>query len=164
MNTSFERAKVGSKTQWLTPPYIIKALGPFDIDPCAPVKRPWNTARKHYTIKDNGLSKRWLGRVWCNPPYDEAPAWVRKCATHGNAIVMLFNRLETKWCFDNVWNKADAILFIKGRIRFYHVTGKQGGSPGCGSILVAYGQNNVKALQSAVNSKIPGRLVLRKGK
>jgi len=32
------------KDEWLTPPDIIKALGPFDLDPCAPIVRPWPTA------------------------------------------------------------------------------------------------------------------------
>lgn len=26
--------------EWLTPKYIIDALGPFDLDPCAPIQRP----------------------------------------------------------------------------------------------------------------------------
>lgn len=33
------------KDEWLTPPEIIKALGgpeSFDLDPCAPIKRPWD--------------------------------------------------------------------------------------------------------------------------
>ena len=31
--------------EWLTPPYIIKELGEFDLDPCSPHpdKRPWDT-------------------------------------------------------------------------------------------------------------------------
>ena len=41
--------------EWLTPPSVLQALGPFDLDPCAPVTRPWPTAREHYTEIDNGL-------------------------------------------------------------------------------------------------------------
>lgn len=51
------------KDEWLTPPEIIKALGRFDLDPCAPVCRPWDTAYRHYTIHDNGLAQAWRGRV-----------------------------------------------------------------------------------------------------
>lgn len=29
------------KDEWLTPPHILRALGPFDLDTCAPVNRPW---------------------------------------------------------------------------------------------------------------------------
>ena len=57
------------KDEWLTPPHILSALGKFDLDPCASVARPWGTAAVHYTREDNGLTKPWLGRVWCNPPY-----------------------------------------------------------------------------------------------
>lgn len=53
-----------SKQEWLTPPEIIQALGPFDLDPCAPIVRPWDTAQTYYTIDDNGLLKEWFGRVW----------------------------------------------------------------------------------------------------
>ncbi|NCW30719.1 MAG: adenine methyltransferase, partial [Alphaproteobacteria bacterium] len=31
-------------TTWLTPPAVIKALGEFDLDPCASLDRPWDTA------------------------------------------------------------------------------------------------------------------------
>jgi hypothetical protein len=39
----------GATDDWLTPPDIIAALGPFDLDPCSPETRPWDTAAKHYT-------------------------------------------------------------------------------------------------------------------
>ena len=41
------------KEDWLTPPEILAALGEFDLDPCSPIPRPWDTARKHYTVADN---------------------------------------------------------------------------------------------------------------
>ena len=34
----------------LTPPWLIQSVGPFDLDPCAPIKRPWPTAKHHYTV------------------------------------------------------------------------------------------------------------------
>lgn len=39
---SYHRQPDG-KDEWLTPPAIIKALGEFDLDPCAPVgwQTPW---------------------------------------------------------------------------------------------------------------------------
>jgi len=27
-------------------------MGKFDLDPCSPIKRPWDTAKKHYTELD----------------------------------------------------------------------------------------------------------------
>ena len=32
--------------EWLTPPSIIAALGPFDLDPCAPARQPYPPGRK----------------------------------------------------------------------------------------------------------------------
>ena len=77
MDTSFERVADG-KIEWLTPPEIIHNLGEFDLDPCSPIIRPWETAKNYFT--DNGLNKDWFGRVWCNPPYGtETIKWMKKC-------------------------------------------------------------------------------------
>lgn len=156
MDTSFERISSG-KDEWLTPPALIRALGEFDLDPCSPINPPWKLAAKQYTIHDNGLTSPWEGRVWCNPPYGkETGIWLRKCAEHGNAIALVFARTETKMFFESIWEKADAVLFIRGRIKFYHSTGKEGGTAGAPSVLVAYGQNNVDAL---MKSKIKGKFI-----
>ena len=157
MNTSFERSETG-KMEWLTPPEIIKALGEFDLDPCAPVIRPWNTAKQHYTIEDDGLSKDWNGRIWCNPPYGkDAIRWVKKLSEHGNGICLLFARTETRLFFDYIWNKAHAILFLKGRLSFYNVDGTKGNSnAGAPSCLVAYNQENSKILW---NTDLAGKYI-----
>ena len=150
MNVTFEtkhKNKAG-KDEWLTPPEIIKMLGDFDLDPCAPIERPWKTAKQHYTKLDNGLIQNWEGRVWCNPPYGkEAAFWLEKCAMHGNAIALTFARTETRMFFNHIWYKATAVLFIKGRLKFYHVTGEQGDSAGAPSVLIAYGKENAVALR-----------------
>lgn len=44
MNTSFEKSK-NSTDEWYTPKEIIDALGEFDLDPCAPMRPLWRTAR-----------------------------------------------------------------------------------------------------------------------
>ena len=53
MYTSFDRVFDG-KYEWLTPKHITDALGEFDLDPCAPIVRPWETAWNHFTIEDDG--------------------------------------------------------------------------------------------------------------
>lgn len=147
MNSSFDRIKSG-KDEWLTPKYLIDVLGPFDLDPCSPINRPWQTASTHYTINDNGLNQLWYGSVWCNPPYgNETKKWLNKCAKHKNAIALIFARTETKMFFDSVWDKADALFFIKGRIKFFHVDGTEGGPAGAPSVLVAYGKQNAERLK-----------------
>ena len=68
MNVTFEGKTETGKDEWLTPPELVSALGKFDLDPCSPINRPWDTAKKHYTILDDGLTQPWDGKVWCNPP------------------------------------------------------------------------------------------------
>lgn len=54
----------GKTNEWLTPPWLLDVLGPFDLDPCSPIRRPWPTADMHYTAEDDGLSQPWHGRVF----------------------------------------------------------------------------------------------------
>ena len=154
-NLGNEKTVAGTDV-WLTPPSILKALGEFDLDPCTSLDRPWDTAKHHFTIEDDGLAQDWFGRVWCNPPYGPGMApFLNKMVKHGNGIVLIFARTETKAFFEYVWDKADAILFIKGRLRFHTPDGGLGGTAGSPSVLIAYGSENVKALEdSGINGKL----------
>ena len=137
------------KDEWLTPSELIKALGPFDLDPCAPIDRPWDTATNHYTIIDNGLQQPWEGHVWMNPPYGrETGRWLGRLALHGDGIALIFARTETEMFFNEVWSKADALLFIRGRLFFHHVCGSKAKSnSGAPSVLVAYGAKGANTLK-----------------
>lgn len=144
---------VNGKDEWLTPPAVLQPLGLFDLDPCAPVVRPWDTAAKHYTVLDDGLAQSWAGRVWLNPPYGrETGTWLARLAKHGNGIALIFARTETAIFFDHVWPLAHALFFFRGRLVFHHVTGEaadnNGGAP---SVLIAYGQRNADVLAGLSN-------------
>jgi len=134
---------------WLTPPSIIHALGEFDLDPCTPPVMPWKTAKKRYTIADNGLISPWNGRVWLNPPYgSESAKWLSKLSDHGNGIALLFARTETKTFFDFIWDMADGVLFMKGRIHFVHPDGTPAPhNSGAPTVLIGYGRNNADCLE-----------------
>ena len=54
MNTSFETKD--NKDEWLTPPFVTDALGPFDVDVCAPITPPWKIAPRSFTIETDGLA------------------------------------------------------------------------------------------------------------
>lgn len=136
---------------WLTPPHIIEELGPFDLDPCSPVIRPWDTAKNYYNAIDNGLWQPWFGRVWLNPPYGrETVKWMHRLSAHGNGIALIMARTETNMFFAHVWQKAQGILFLRGRISFHHVDGSLS-KHNCGapSVLVAYGYDNADRLRTA---------------
>jgi hypothetical protein len=136
--------------EWLTPPWLLQRLGDFDLDPCAPsdARRPWEIAKKHYSIEDNGLNHEWRGRVWLNPPYGSKLAhWMKRLHSHADGLALIPARTDTKVFFDYVWNEADAILFFRGRLRFHHANGqKSSNSMGAAHVLVAYGKNNARAL------------------
>ena len=143
---------------WLTPPHILEALGPFDLDPCASEDRPWDTAKLHYTMKDDGLRQAWTGRVWCNPPYGPKMApFLDKLATHpGGGVALVFARTETRAFFDHVWDKATGILFLKGRLKFHKPDGELGGTAGSPSVLIAYGEAEAELLK---NCKLNGKYI-----
>lgn len=146
--------------EWLTPPAILKALGTFDLDPCAPINRPWDIATRHYTVADDGLSLPWSGRVWLNPPYDQlAERWLERLAEHGDGIALIFARTDTKAFHDQIWGKADALLFIRGRVQFCRPDGTPGTRCGAPSVLAAYGHGNVGALRnnSALGYFVPNQ-------
>ena len=127
--------------EWLTPPEILKELGPFDLDPCAPVIRPWEMAAQHYTAEENGLSLPWTGFVWANPPYGKHCAvWLERMAEHDHGIALVFARTETEMFQEHIWPCADALFFLHGRIHFHYVTGERAkGNCGGPSVLIAYG-------------------------
>jgi len=133
---------------WYTPPQIFEGLGVFDLDPASPVGGiEWIPTNCYYTLKDDGLKSDWFGRVWLNPPYGkQTPNWLAKMHTHRNGIALLFARTDCAWFHDYV-AKADAILFLKGRVKFVDGLGISGGNgAGSGSMLIAWGRKNVQAL------------------
>lgn len=139
-----------ASVDWYTPPWIFEKLGvEFDLDPCQPPEGvPWIPAKKRYSIVDDGLAQPWEGRVWLNPPYGKhTPDWLEKMDAHRNGIALVFARTDCKW-FHGPVVKSDAILFLKGRVKFVDglgVTGNAGA--GSGSMLVAWGVDNVRALE-----------------
>jgi len=149
--SSHQRPHRGATDVWLTPPEIIDALAPFDLDPCAPADRPWPTAAHHYTEADDGLSQPWAGFVWCNPPFGpEAGRWLSRLAEHGNGIGLTPARTETRWFVGEIWAKADAVLFLHGRPHFHRPNGDRAkansGAPIC---LIAYGAEAVHRLAAS---------------
>lgn len=147
-----------TKDEWLTPPEIIRQLGTFDLDPCAPVNRPWDTAKRHYTIEDDGLSKPWAGRVWLNPPYGrETFVWLERLADHGQGIALIFARTDTKGFHETIWKRAHAVFFFQGRLKFYHASGEKAGTANAPSVLVSYSAADTMAI---MRSGLRGKLVM----
>lgn len=145
--------------EWMTPPEIIDAIGPFDLDPSTPAVQPWPTATTRYTQADDGLAQHWDRSqfMFCNPPYSLIGPFMAKAAEHGNGIALVFARTETAWWFESVWPKASGVLFLQGRLHFHHPDGTRAkANAGGPSALVAYGE---AAYHRLLNAGLPGALV-----
>ena len=147
--------------EWLTPPEILRALGPFDLDPAAPIIRPWDMAARHYTKLDDGMAQPWESRVWLNPPYGrETFRWLARLAEHGSGLALIFARTETVGFHEQIWAKAHAIFFFRGRLRFHYVNGVQGGPANAPSCLVSYSDADTARLQQAhAQGRLAGALI-----
>lgn len=148
-------------TTWLTPPEILAALGPFDLDPCAaPLPRPWPSAKQHIVLTQDGLSVDWGDQfVWCNPPYGrETWSWLHRLADHApGGIALVFAHTETEGFVSSVWERATSLFFLYGRLHFHHADGARARmNSGGPSVLVAYGPTADQRLRACA---LPGRYV-----
>jgi DNA N-6-adenine-methyltransferase (Dam) len=152
------RPNHGLTDDWITPPELIHTLGEFDTDPCAHPEQLHRTARTMIAPPADGLAETWRGRVWLNPPYGgRLRHWLARLVKHGNGIALVPARTDVEsWFWPFVWEAADAILFIRGRLYFHRPDGTTIGNAGHGSVLAAYGLRNVSALSL---SGIEGRLI-----
>ena len=103
-----------------------------------------------YNKNDDGLKQERKGRVWLDPPYSRPlmECSVKRMAEHGNGIALLFNRRDSKMFQDVIFEKATAMKFLRNRIRSFRPDGTRGDSPGCGGILIAFGENNAGILKN----------------
>ncbi len=95
----------------------------------------------------DGLAEPWgTDVVWCNPPYSDCGAWVRKAWEEPAAtIVMLLpaNRTEQTWWQDHIEEQRDSggrltTRFLRGRRRFNRpgwTTPAKGDRPPFGLVL-----------------------------
>lgn len=130
-----------------TPKWLFDELGlRFDLDVCAPEGGTGLVpADKLYSLKDDGLTSEWHGRVWMNPPFSETNDWAVKFIDHGNGIALL-PISKAKW-FGLIWDSAHAIKLMPPKFKFERPDGlrKDVFMP---LVLVAFGQSNVAALYS----------------
>lgn len=144
---------MGASDEWYTPKYIFDALGcVFDIDVSGPSQgEGFVPALSSITLPQNGLSEHWHGFIWMNPPFGGRNGlipWLDRFFEHGNGISLTPDRTSAPWWQDAA-KKADAILFISGKVKFIRPDGTEGKSPSTGTCLFASGARGVAALKSA---------------
>ena len=143
MDIQTQKTMFSSKTnEWGTPEDFFAKLNKkfkFTLDPCCTA----STAKceKYYTREDDGLSRSWKNEVvFVNPPYGDISKWVKKAyeeSNHNNATVVMLipSRTDTKYWHEYVM-KADAIYFIKGRLKFTNGNDKQNSAPFPSALVV----------------------------
>lgn len=144
---------VGATDDWYTPRYIFEALAStFDLDVAAPPGGvPHVPAHRFLTAAEDGLTSPWDGFVWMNAPFggrNGLVPWLDRFFAHGNGIALTPDRTSAPW-WQDANRRADATLFIAGKVRFIRPDGSEGKSPGTGTTLFAAGQKGVIALMLA---------------
>jgi site-specific DNA-methyltransferase (adenine-specific) len=149
MDNQTQQVMFSSKSdEWATPQKLFDKLNSsynFTLDPCATAETAKCT--KFYTQQDDGLSKSWANEsVFINPPYSNVAGWVEKAykenAENGATCVLLIPaRTDTKW-FHRYCMQADAIQFIKSRVKFENGSSKPNSAPFPSMIVVFDGKNN----------------------
>lgn len=141
----------GKSDEWMTPEYIFDALeAAFDLDVAAPRLGPKHVPTTAH-FYEGSLKEDWFGFVWMNPPYggrNSLDPWIKKFLNHGNGIALVPDRTSAPW-FQQIFERADMILFVFDKIKFEREDGTVGASPGNGSALFACGRKGVQALMRA---------------
>ncbi|WP_137743413.1 DNA N-6-adenine-methyltransferase [Robertmurraya siralis] len=119
-----EKLLSSKSNEWETPKDLFEKLNKewnFTLDPSC---RDYNaTCLKYYTMETDGLSKSWEGETaFCNPPYgQELGRWIKKCSEegeHATVVMLVPSRTDTKAMQEYCLNKAKAVCFVKGRLKF----------------------------------------------
>ena len=140
------RAAAHSRTNWSTPEHVFMALHNeflFDLDGAAD---PTNAKFDSWLGPGSDICEdafKYLPApvretIWVNPPYGNLMSWVQLFSNwaqcYGATVVALLPaNTDTRW-FESVWEDADEIRFVKGRIQFVGTTSS---NPG-GSMVVVY--------------------------
>lgn len=134
-----------------TPKYITDALGVFDLDPCAGEHTKIAILNLWDGRGENGLTEKWHGFVWCNPPFSQKELWAQKMLDHNCGIMVLPERGSAPW-FGPLAQKLGKYFVMGKKINF------EGGSSSnnLGSILFPFGDLAVLRIEA---SGLPGHFV-----
>lgn len=140
--------------EWYTPPKVIErvreVMGSIDVDPASnDIAQETVQATNYHTIEDSGLLYPWVGKVWCNPPYEQA--LLKKFIAKFNEEIDSGNITEgimlTNSGTDTLWNQELSIHFQAytiGRISFIQPDGTEKGKGSRGQVFTYFGDNHKK--------------------
>jgi len=131
---------------WRTPITLFEKIHShmnFELDPCAETD---NLGLPYFDKETDGLKMPWGDKnVFVNPPYGaEQKKWIEKAIGEKKAlsVFLIPARVDTKLWQDVIFKHADAICFLKGRVRFVHPeTGKASNPSVFPSALILFNAN-----------------------
>jgi phage N-6-adenine-methyltransferase len=119
--------KTSSGDNYSTPWTLFRLLDAefhFAIDAAADVRN--HKCAKYWTVSHNALLQAWRGVVFCNPPYSDIAAWVKKMRESADAgavvVGVLPARTSEPWFRD--YCQDCEIRILEGRIMFNGAPGK----------------------------------------
>ena len=154
MSLSYKAIMTSDKQDWETPQELFDNLNnefDFELDAFATDK---NAKCKHFfTKRDDSFQQDWTKykSIFINPPYtskvqDEVLKKINDTISHsgwrGVIVLLIPARTDTKRWHDYIFNKADDIRFIKGRLRF-EVDGIPRGSSTFPSAVIVYDRRTI---------------------
>jgi hypothetical protein len=144
-------------TEWFTPPRVLEPVrkffamrpgsGVIDLDPATSPDNPVGAVKWCCEGNDpDGLSSKWHGNVFLNPPYGRVmrEQWtpkIHKEAMGGVRIVALLpgQRFETEYWQRDILNPyLSAIVFVRKRVSFCDRAGNPIRNNPYGSMLYVY--------------------------
>lgn len=146
----------GRSDEWYTPKYVFDALATsFDLDVAAPETGPVHVPASDWLWHES-LQTPWWGFVWMNPPFggrNGIKPWLDNFFDHGNGIALTPDRTSAPW-WQEAARRADAVLFVAGKIKFEKPDGSRGDSPSTGTTLFAAGACGARVLHLAQRNKL----------
>jgi len=134
-----------------TPKWVYEPLGKIDLDPSAGESTAIATINLWDGRGENGLSVKWDGFVFCNPPFSQKELWAEKMIDEKcTGILLLPERGSAPW-FGPLAKAAGQHFIMGKKIDFIGGTS----SNNLGSVLFIFGDT---AVDRILSSGLPGHL------
>lgn len=131
---------------------VRSVLGSITLDPAScEVAQEWIRADTFYTVSDNGLTQRWHGRVFLNPPYGKNGGISNQAVWSGRMVdaweagaieagLLLINSTHGYRWYEDLWTRFPVCL-LRERVRFIRPDGSVGGRAKRGQTFVYFGSD-----------------------
>lgn len=154
MNTAQLINQDSGNTEWYTDPNIVNAarrvMGKIDLDPASSeIANLSINADKIFTLDNDGLSQKWLGKVWMNHPFGKGTnsLWINKLEEEyksgrvTEACCITFAATSEKW-FKPLIKRPQC--YLCPRTNYYLPNGTKKFGVTKGSVVTYYGTDYKK--------------------